>query len=188
VSRFELPFDTDAYASGRVGLLGADYPTRDDRQRFWEELQLRAAAVPGVAAVALSGGLPGIGSGDTRIRLEGQTYAEPTDRPITHQELVSPGYFELLDAEPLEGATFGPQHTRDVELVAVVNRSFATRFWPDGGAVGRRFRTGVADTIPWMTVIGVVEDLQMQGFQPAGNPGARPTDTTSRSPRATRRT
>jgi putative ABC transport system permease protein len=174
VSSFVLPFDTDAYTTGRIGLFDTDYPAREDRQRFWEEVEARVAAVPGVAAVALSAGMPGVGSGGGRIRLEGQTYAEPTDRPQTHQELVTPGYFALLDAEPLEGQTFGPQHTRDVDLVAVVNRSFATKFWPEGGVVGRRFRTGTSDTIPWMTVIGVVEDLQMQGFQPPGSPGASP--------------
>jgi putative ABC transport system permease protein len=174
VTNFQLPFDTDAYMTGRIGLLSTDYPTRDDRTRFWDELERRAAAVPGVSAVALSAGMPGVGSGGGRIRLEGQTYAEPTDRPETHQDLVTPGYFALLDAELLEGTTFGPQHTRETELVTVVNRSFATRFWPGGSAVGRRFRTGTSDTVPWMTVIGVVEDLQMQGFQPPGTPGSTP--------------
>src|SRR5688572_1071990 len=163
---FELPFDTEEYLSGRVTLFEADYPTRDERQRFWDELVRRAAAVPGASDVALSGGLPGVGSGDARIRLEGQTYAEPTDRPQTHQEMVTPGYFDLLGAALLEGEAIGEQHTMDVDRVAVVNRSFAERFWPGGSALGRRFRTGTADTIPWMTVIGVIGDLQMQGFQP----------------------
>jgi hypothetical protein len=87
---------------------------------------------------------------------------------------VTPGYFDLLEADVLEGETFGEHHTRDVDRVAVVNRSFAERHWPGSGAVGRRFRTGTADTIPWTTVIGVVEDLQMQGFTPQGSPGAVP--------------
>jgi hypothetical protein len=87
---------------------------------------------------------------------------------------VTPGYFALLGAELLEGEAIGAQHTIDVERVAMVNRSFAERFWPGGSALGRRFRTGTADTIPWLTVIGVVEDLQMQGFQPPASPGAAP--------------
>jgi putative ABC transport system permease protein len=171
---FELPFDPEAYVSGRLQLFEADYPTRDDKQRFWTDLERRIAAVPGATAVALSGGTPGVGSGGGRIRLEGQTYAEPTDRPQTHQDVVTPGYFALLDADLLEGETFGEQHTMDVERVTVVNRSFAERFWPNGSALGRRFRTGTADTIPWLTVIGVVEDLQMQGFQAPVSPGAAP--------------
>jgi predicted permease len=172
LSRFELPFDPEVYATGRVALLDADYATREERQRLFTELERRVAVVPGIAAVALSAGMPGVGSGGARIRLEGQTYANPNDRPLTHSDQVTTGYFELLDADLLEGETFGEAHVLDAENVAVVNRSFAQRFWPEGSAVGRRFRPGTADTIPWLTVIGVVEDLQMQGFAPPGSPEA----------------
>ena len=171
---YELPFDPEAYVTGRVGLFETDYPTRADRQQFWTELERRTAAVPGVAGVALAAGVPGTGTGSTRIRLEGETYATDADRPQTHVELVTPGYFALLDAAVLEGEAFGVQHTQDAASVAVVNRSFADRFWPGASALGRRFRTGTADTVPWVTVIGVVEDLQMQGFTPPGSPGSVP--------------
>lgn len=172
--RFELPFDPEAYATGRIGLFEADYPTPEDRQRFWGDLVDRAQRVPGVTGVALAGGVPGAGSGGTRVRIEGQSYPEPTDRPVAHVDQVSPGYFALLDAEVLEGRTFGEEHDDGVDPVAVVNRSFAERHWSGSTAVGRQFRTGTADTIPWMTVIGVVEDLQMQGFSPPGSPSSIP--------------
>jgi len=174
LGRFRLPFEAEEYVTGRIGLSEAAYPAREDRQRFWEELEGRARTVPGVRGVALSGGIPGVGSGGTRIRLEGESYAEPTDRPVTHVDNVTPGYFELMDVEVLEGETFGPHHTRALDLVAVVNQSFARRFWPGGSAVGRRFRTGTEDTIPWITVLGVVEDLQMQGFTPAASEASTP--------------
>lgn len=174
VGRFQMPFDPEAYSTGRVGLFETDYPERDARQRFWSELERRAQGAPGVAAVALAAGMPGVGSSGARIRLEGETYPEPNDRPLTHVDQVTPGYFALLDADVLEGETFGEHHTMDVDPVAVVNRSFVERFWPGSTAVGRRFRTGTADTIPWITVIGVVEDLQMQGFSPPGSPSSVP--------------
>lgn len=40
--------------------------------------------------------------------------------------------------------------------------------------MGRRFRTGTADTIPWMGVIGVVPDVHMEGFNPPGSGGSTP--------------
>lgn len=171
---FELPFDAEAYVTGRVGLFETDYPTREDRQRFWQDLEERAERVPGVTAFTLSTGVPGVGVGGTRIRLEGQEYPEPSDRPLTHIMHVTPSYFELLDAPILEGRNFGDEHDADAEPVAVVNRSFSERMWPGSSAVGRQFRTGTADTIPWTTVIGVVEDLQMQGFSPPGSPASTP--------------
>lgn len=174
LGNFELPFESEAYITGRVGLFEADYPTREDRQQFWDDLGDRARMTPGVQSLALSTGVPGVGSGGARIRLEGQTYPEPTDQPLTHIERVTPAYFQLMEAEVLEGRVFGDEHDYDAERVAVVNESFVQRFWPGSSAVGRQFRTGVADTIPWTTVIGVVEDLQMQGFSPPGSPASTP--------------
>ena len=175
LGRVDLPFEPEAYLSGRIGLLGTDYPERADRQRFWQETERLTASLPGVAAVAISGAVPGAGTGfEQPIRLEGQTYQELSDRPSTHGEIVSTGYFDLLGVALLEGEGFSEAHTRESERVAIVNRSFAQRFFPDGSAIGRRFRTGEADSIPWMRVIGIVPDLQMQGFQPTGSPGSIP--------------
>jgi predicted permease len=174
LSRNELPFQSEALVAGRIGLHERDYPDRDGRQRFWDEVRRRAEAVPGVVATALAGAVPATGTNSEAIRLEGQSYPEPAERPTTHGEVVSPGYFEMLGVELLEGEGFHEGHTLETDRVAIVNRSFAHRFWPDGSALGRRFRTGVADTVPWLTVIGVVPDLRMEGFQPAGSPGANP--------------
>jgi predicted permease len=174
LGRHEMPFQVDAYMTGRMGLFETDYPEREDRQLFFRELERRIAELPGVASAALSSSAPGTGSPGSRIRLEGQTYQEPSDRPLAHIDIVSPGYFELLGARLLEGEGFAESHTQDAERVAIVNRAFAERFWPDGSAVGRRFRMGTADTVAWMTVIGVAPDLQMQGFQPAGSPSGTP--------------
>jgi predicted permease len=170
----DLPFEPESYLSGRIGLLDTDYPERADRQRFWQETERRTASQPGVAAVALSSAVPGAGTGVQPIRLEGQTYQEPSDRPETHSAIISTGYFDLLGVAPLEGEGFSEGHTPGTERVAIVNRSFARRFFPNGSAIGRRFRTGEADTVPWMRVIGVVPDLQMQGFRPTGSPGSAP--------------
>jgi putative ABC transport system permease protein len=174
LGRAELPFEADAYMTGRIGLLLADYPERTDRQNFWLETERRIAADGSVAAVAISSAVPGVGPGIQPIRLEGQTYQEETDRPTTHAEIVSAGYFDLLGTSPVEGEGFSEVHTQESERVAIVNRSFAERFWPGSSAIGRRFRTGTADTVPWMTVIGVVPDLHLQGFRPTGSPGSNP--------------
>lgn len=51
----------------------------------------------------------------------------------------------------------------------------AERSWPGESPIGRQFREGTADTAAVVTIIGVAPDLQMQGFQPAGTPGADPS-------------
>ncbi len=174
LNNHELPFVAEEYVTARAGLFESDYPESQDRLTFWEEAERRIAALPGVRAAALAGSVPGVGGGFRSIRLEGQVYPEPADRPMVHHDVVSAAYFETMDAPFLEGQGFADHHTAGVAPVAVVNQSFARRFWPGESALGRTFRTGLADTIPYMTVIGVVPDLQMQGFQPRGNPRAGP--------------
>jgi putative ABC transport system permease protein len=54
----------------------------------------------------------------------------------------------------------------------VVNESFVRRFFADGDPIGRRIRMGVRDTTArWLTVVGVVPDMYMEGI---GNNGESP--------------
>ena len=174
VSRFEFSFDPERLFTTRVGLFAADYPDREDRQQLFEELLRRVEAIPNVQAAGLMSALPGTGTSNARIRLDGVVYDDDDDRPRVHLNTVTPGFFDLLDAQFVQGENFSPAHTWDADRVAVVNQSFQDRFWPGESALGRRFRTGTSDTIPWMSVIGVVPDLHMEGFTPEGQPGANP--------------
>lgn len=174
LSAFELPFESSGMLTARMGLFQTDYPAPEDRRRFWDALEQGWQELPGVAEAALAGTVPGEGAGSAAIRIEGETYSDPSARPRTRRDVVSLSYFDVLGVSLLEGEGFGPRHTSDQPPVALVNRSFADRFWPGSSAVGRRFRTGTADSIPWMTVVGVVPDLQMQGFQPVASPTSAP--------------
>src|SRR5262249_51937574 len=56
--------------------------------------------------------------------------------------------------------------------VVVISRSMAARFWPKGDEIGQRIKLGAADSKdPWMTVVGVVEDVRQNWW----NRVARPT-------------
>lgn len=67
--------------------------------------------------------------------------------------------FDLLRL--LQGRSFSslnPDERREETIV--VSKTFADRWWPAGGAVGKRMKWGPPDSEnPWMTVIGVVEDV-----------------------------
>ena len=70
---------------------------------------------------------------------------------------------------------FTIQDDLDSELVAIVNQPMVERYFDGQNPIGRRFREGVADSLPLITVIGVAPDLHMAGpqiqgesFEPAG--------------------
>ena len=56
--------------------------------------------------------------------------------------------------------------------VVVISRGMAKLFWPGGDELSQRIKVGLPDsTESWMTIIGVVEDVRQNWW----NPTARPT-------------
>ena len=61
----------------------------------------------------------------------------------------------------LQGRDFALSDGADRPRVAIVNRWFAERYYPDGSVLGRRFREGSDAEAPWITVVGVAPALGM---------------------------
>lgn len=79
---------------------------------------------------------------------------------------ISDGLFQALDTRLLNGRFFMPRDGPESPRVAIINDALARRLWPGDDAVGRRFKRGPADSVgPWLTVVGVVEDMRRQGLE-----------------------
>jgi putative ABC transport system permease protein len=78
-------------------------------------------------------------------------------------EVVSTDYFKLISMRAKAGRLFDSREQNPEPRAAVVNESFARKFWPGADPLGRRFRSNQTDE-HWVTVIGVVPDLQLQGM------------------------
>lgn len=172
----DLPFRTDGIFTARISLPQIDYPDTVSRVGFYEQLLPRLQALPGAEAVTLSDGLPASGNGTRVIEVEGQTYATDDDYPRAREGIVTPGYFDTFETGLLRGRAFRASDRMENLRVAVVNETFLATFLPDGDPLGRRIRmrlpSGAADTTAsWLTVVGVVPDLRMEGI---GNNNASP--------------
>jgi predicted permease len=167
-----MPFAVDSVLTARVDLPRSEYPNSAASIRFFEELLPRLAAVPGVEAVTLSDGLPGAGNGSIPVQIEGKSYAQDSEYPLAREGIVTPGYFETFQTKVLSGREFKPGDTATGQPVAIVNESFARTHFPGIDPVGhqmKRIRPGGKE--PWLTIVGVVPDLLMQGI---GNNNASP--------------
>jgi putative ABC transport system permease protein len=103
-------------------------------------------------------------------------------RSRPHYRVVSADFFRTMGIARISGRVFEPADARRaVPLirwfpqqplprnfdapqpapVAVINEAMARQFWPDGGAVGRRFRALLS---PWITVVGVVASTRNQSL------------------------
>ncbi len=176
LSQREYNFDTENVFTARVGLFEADYPDVAAREQFHKDLVERLATLNGVTGAALTTNLPTNGTGSPRIAFEGEVYPELSDQPRVNRIIVSPGLFDVFESPVTDGRDFSLLDEREGQQVAIVNQPFVDRFFEGQSPIGQRFlegRMGESDT--WLTIVGVVPDMDMAGFQPAGQPGSDPS-------------
>lgn len=168
----DLGFKANNIFTARIGLSEAGYPEGSARIGFFEDLVRRLESTPGATSVALTTHLPTSGAEGWNYAVEGKSYASDNDYPVLRSIVVSTGFFKTFGIPVLQGETFEPQGRAGQTPVAVVNRSFADRVWPGESPLGKRIRIGKSDTKePWLTVIGVVADAQLDGAR-SEDPGA----------------
>lgn len=168
-----MPFAIENILTARVDLPLSDYASPAASIRFYEQLLPKLREVPGVEAATLSDGLPAAGNGTIRVQIEGKSYPQESDYPIAREGIVTAGYFETFETKVLSGREFRPSDTATAQPVAIVNESFVRTHFPGIDPVGRQMRRVIAalPNEPWLTIVGVVPDLLMEGI---GNNNASP--------------
>ena len=149
-------FDTQAAIaiSFDVGLQG--YEEAKGRA-FHHQILERVRAVPGVRAAALTSNLPlALNYNSSSVYLEGQPAVGSGRLPTCIPMSVSPGFFETMGIA-LRGRDFAESEDKLEARVAVVNETFAKKFFPGIDPIGKRFNfSGPKD--PLWQIIGVCSD------------------------------
>jgi predicted permease len=170
LGRVDLGFDSRNLLTGAISLPPTRYPEAGRVMGFWDELQRRVAALPGVSAVAFADGRPPDDVGNfNNFDLEDAPTPPGQSQPVAPWVSVTPPYFQLLGLGLSEGRILVDEDGRRPALEAVVvDRAWAARFFPKGSAVGKRFREGGCTECPWTTVVGVVSDVKYNGLNRPG--------------------
>ena len=160
-----MPFAIESVLTARVDLPRDRYADSKASIRFFEQLLPRLQAVAGVEAATLSDGLPAAGNGSIAVQIEGKSYPQTTDYPLAREGIVTAGYFDTFQTRVLSGREFTPADTAGSLPVAIVNESFARLHYPNLDPVGHQMkRIRPEGKEPWMTIVGVVPDLLMEGI------------------------
>jgi predicted permease len=116
---------------------------------------LRSAAVTNWIPLTLQGDTFG-------ISVEGRPDPGAQEMPDVVTRVVSFDYLNTMGIELLRGRPFDDQEDRaDSAPVAIISETTARRLWPDEDPLGKRLKPGGADSDePWITVIGVAEDVR----------------------------
>jgi predicted permease len=160
-----MPFAIESVLTARVDLPRDRYADSKASIRFFEQLLPRLQAVPGVEAATLSDGLPAAGNGSITVQIEGKSYPQASDYPLAREGIVTAGYFDTFQTKVLSGREFTPADVAGSLPVAIVNESFARLHYPNLDPVGHQMkRIRPEGKEPWMTIVGVVPDLIMEGI------------------------
>ena len=155
-------FDAEQLFVAEVEVLANDYPDAASRVQFFEQVEERVGAIPGVLDATLTSTLPARGNWNANVGLEGMTSDRVEDYPMTNYALVTPSFFQVFQADVLDGRGFSFDDRQGNQPVAIVNQRFADMYYPGERAVGRRIRRGgPRSRQPWRTIVGVVSNAHI---------------------------
>jgi predicted permease len=131
---------------------------------LYKQMFERIEAVPGVQAVTFSRHpLLAKGYGDDKIYLPGARASAadgkiaPSGNVYLHQ--VRENFLEAMGIPLLAGRSLKAQDDERAPKVAVVNQTFARRFFPDENPVGKRFGF-IADNADEIEIVGLAMDAK----------------------------
>jgi putative ABC transport system permease protein len=149
-----------------------NYPDQK-RAEFYTEFLAHARTVPGIRAVSAVFPLPLTESAaNTGVEIEGRPVAGG-DRATSDVSVVYADYFRAMGIPLIKGRVFTEQDKLDAPAVAVVNETFARRYFPGENPLGKRIRPGVwysEGDGPMFQIVGVVGDVKHVNMSTPPNP------------------
>ena len=130
---------------------------------LYETMLARLDALPGVQSASISGSiLMSGGSWNSPIFFEGRT-ASPNENLSTLLNRVGPRYFETIGMPVLRGRAIAADDSATSQKVVAVNQALANYFFPQGDAIGHRFRVADPSVKGEWEIVGIVRDAKYNG-------------------------
>jgi putative ABC transport system permease protein len=135
---------------------------------FFEQVEERIGALPGVEAVAVSNGVPFIGASETSFHILGRPPEEPGKRPMTVAFYPTKGYLDAMGIRLIRGRFFDRRDTQQSQLVAVIDEEFARIYFPGEDPIGQHFEGSKEMGIPDAEIVGIVSHVKNYGLDAPG--------------------
>jgi putative ABC transport system permease protein len=164
----QLGFDPHRVVAVTFSRTPHEYRNADRIRTTEQALRERLTAVPGVRGVATTSVAP-LGERGHNIPITVDGRPEATEGAVEWRA-VSREYASVMGLTLLRGRWFSEADAAAARPVMVVSSSFASRYWPDGNALGQRVWVGVfrgqrrpGGTAVPQEIIGIVDDIRDLG-------------------------
>ena len=169
----EIGFDKDNVLVFSVDESPAGYKEDQRLENLYRQIEEKVSAVTGVRAASFSFFTFDQGSWTSPIYSAAAEHMPVSERVVCHN-VIGPGYFAAMGIPRLLGRPFGSMDTENSPRVAIVNETFARRFFPNEPALGQHFRLGGpdADTSNEREIVGIVKDAKYESLRETARPAA----------------
>jgi len=127
------------------------------------ELENALGSIPGVESAGIGLGAPGYMERWSRVAVGGAAGESREGGESVLWNAVTPGFFRVFGLDARLGRLLTEGEGPESPPVAVVSESFVRRFLPGDDPLGARVRLMGAESADWITVVGVVGDLDLGG-------------------------
>jgi len=156
LDRQPVGFETDGRLVVGIDPQSAGY-TQPQLAALYRRLDDRLSRVAGVTSESLALYTPQDGNFLWGARI----YLENAKGPFPATwDRIGPRYFETIGTPLVRGRTIDEHDTADAPRVAVVNETFAARYFPNGNPIGHHFGKYTAGHANDFEIIGVVKDAK----------------------------
>ncbi len=151
-------FNPHGVMTAKASLNDAHYNDPAAFRRLLDESTEAMRRIPGVESAAVGLTLPFERTLNDQVTLaDGKETGEQVGTDILY---VTPGYFKTLEIPLFAGRSFTSSDGPNTQLVAIVNRAFAKKFYHGANPVGRTLDKGTV-------IVGEVGDIQLSsGLDP----------------------
>jgi len=166
-------FDSTNVLTVRFSLPQGTYTDRATIVQYYEKLQPRLSALPGIQNSGLVSILPLAPKSVSFIHFTrpDRPPAKPEDTPSTNYRMITPDYFRAMGIPLLAGRYFTEEDNGDRPLVAIVSSVLAKNHFPDRSPIGQRVMVDDNDAEPRaIEIVGVVGSVKQTNLETPARP------------------
>jgi predicted permease len=161
-------FDITNIISLQVGVSHSLTKTPASTRLAYEQLIERVRQIPGVEAADFTTAVPLSGQGGyLPFWLDSHKPESLQAAPRLQPFLTGPEYLRTMRMQLLQGRFLNEGDTVKTPCVAVIDRDFAGKFFPDGKAIGHTITAGFAAFGP-CAIVGIVNHVKNASLRDAG--------------------
>jgi putative ABC transport system permease protein len=153
----DIGVDTNQLMAMELRLPASKYSNADARL-FFERLEPRLTAVPGIEAAAITTGVPSRDGGERLLETERTGATAPV---FVSTVAITPQFFDVVRVPLVRGRNFKDSDGAPGQETVIVNERLVTQFFPGEDPIGKRLRFVQRQPPPgtrpdvWRTIVGI---------------------------------